>query len=67
VWVKARFDVLFKSVDVTYCIFVAHFRFLKKLQIFLMLLGIVHVALPPTKISIDILLPAAKTFDLRLE
>jgi len=40
VWVTARFDVLFMSLNVTKTIniFLAHFRFLKKLQIFLMLL-----------------------------
>jgi len=48
VWVTARFDVLFKSLNVTKTIntFLAHFRFLKKLQIFLMLLGIMHAAHP---------------------
>jgi len=68
VWVTARFDVLFKSFNVTKTknIFLAHFRFLKKLQIFLMQLGIMHAALPPTKISNDILLPAAKIFGLKL-
>jgi len=44
-------------------LFLAHFRFLKKLQIFLMLQGIMP---HPTKISIDILLPAPKTFGLKL-
>ena len=62
VWVTARFNVLFKSLNVTRTtiIFLARFRFLKKLQIFLMLLGIMHAAPPQPKISIDILLPAAK-------
>jgi len=37
---------LFKSLNVkkTIHIFLAHFHFLKNLQIFLMLLGIIHVA-----------------------
>ena len=46
-------------------IFLVHFRFLEKLQIFLLLLGIMHAA-PPTKISTDILLTAAKTFGLKI-
>ena len=51
VWVTARFDVLFKSPNVTKTIniFLAHFRFLKKLQIFLMLLGIMHAPPPLPK------------------
>jgi len=51
VWVAARFDVLFKLLNVTKTIYVylEHFRFLKKLQIFLMLLAIMHVAPPLTK------------------
>jgi len=46
VWVTAQFGVMFKSLNVTKTmnIFLAHFRFLKKLQIFLMPLGIMHVA-----------------------
>jgi len=46
VWVTARFGVLFMSLNVTKTInmFLAHFRFLKKLQILLMLLGIMHAA-----------------------
>jgi len=49
--VTARFDVLFKSLNITKTIniFLAHFRFLKKLQIFLMQLGIMHAAPPPPK------------------
>jgi len=45
-WVTAWFDVLFKSHNVTKTmnIFLAHFRFLKKLQIFSMLLGIIRAA-----------------------
>jgi len=40
------FHVLFMLLNITKTIniFLAHFRFLKKLQIFLMLLGIMHVA-----------------------
>jgi len=51
VWVTARFDVLFKLLNVTRTIniFPAHLLFLKKLQIFLMLLGIIHAALPLRK------------------
>jgi len=51
VWVTARFNVFFKSLNVTKTIkiFLAHFHFLKKLQIFLMLLGIMHVAPPLPK------------------
>ena len=43
--------VLFKSLNVTKTIntFLAHFHFLKKLQIFLMLLGIMHAAPPLPK------------------
>jgi len=65
VWVTERFNVLFKLLDVTKTIniFLEHFRFLKKLQIFLMLL-VIHAA-PP--LSIDILLPSAKTLGLKLE
>ena len=50
-WVTARFDVLFKSLNVikTINIFLAQFRFLKKLQIFSMLLGIMHAAPPLPK------------------
>jgi len=48
VWVTARSDVLFKSLNVTktMIMFLAHFRVLKKLQIFLMLLGVMHVWRP---------------------
>jgi len=51
VWLTARFDVLFKSLNVTktIIIFLARFRFLKKLQIFLMLLGIMHADPPLPK------------------
>jgi len=55
------FDVLFKSLNVTKTIniFLAHFRFSKKQQVFLNAAG--HNACCPTttKISIDILLPVA--------
>jgi len=59
VWVTTRFDVLFKSLNVTKTtnILLAHFGFLKKLQIFLMLLGIMHAA-HPYQIYINILLLA---------
>jgi len=57
VWITARFDVLFKTLNVTKTINIslsvfenAHFRFFGKLQIFLMLLGIMHAA-PPLPIS----------------
>jgi len=45
-WVPARFDVLLKLLNVTKTINIclAHFRFLKKLQIFLMLLDIMQAA-----------------------
>jgi len=49
VWVIARFDVLLKLLKIkkTINIFLAHFHFLKKLQISsLLLLGIMHVAPP---------------------
>ena len=51
VWVTARFDVLFNSLNVTKTtnIFLAHFRFWNKLQIFLMILGIMHAASPLPK------------------
>ena len=53
-WVTARFDVLLKSLYVTKTInmFLAPFRFLKKLQNFLMLLGIMHAASPLPKTSL---------------
>jgi len=49
--VTARFNILFKSINVTKTIniFLAHFRFLKKKQIFLMLLGIMLAAPPAPK------------------
>jgi len=46
-------------------IFLAHFRFFKKPQIFSMQLGIIACSPTHTKISIDILL-AEKTFGLKL-
>ena len=67
-WVTARFDVLFKSPNVakTINIFLAHFRFFEKAPNIFNATG--HHACTPmlTKISIDILLPAAKTFGLKL-
>jgi len=47
----ARFEVLFKSLDITKTIniFLAHFRVLEKLQIILMLLRIMHATLPQSK------------------
>jgi len=68
VWVTARFDVLFKSPNVTKTIniFLAHFRFFLKAPNLFNSTGH-HACTPtPTKISIDILLPAAKTFGLKL-
>jgi len=68
VWVTARFDVLFKSPNVTKAIniFLAHFRFSKKAPNLFNATGH-HACNPtPTKISIDILLPPAKTFGLKL-
>jgi len=68
VWVTARFDVLFKSPNVTKTlnIFLAHFRFFEKSPNLFNATG--HHACTPTltKIYIDILLPAAKTFGLNL-
>jgi len=51
VWVTASFDILFKLIYVTKTIniFLEHFRFLKKLQIILMLLSIMHAAPPLPK------------------
>ena len=66
-WATARFDVLFESPNVTKTIniFLAHFRFFEKAP---NLNATGHHACTPTpaKISIDILLPAAKTFGLKL-
>ena len=67
-WVKARFDVLFMSPDVTKTIniFLAHFRFFEKAPNLFNATGH-HACTPiPTEISIDILLPTAKTFGLKL-
>ena len=67
-WVIARFDVLFKSPNVTKTIniFLAHFRCFAKAPNLFTAAG--HHACTPTpaKISIDILLPAEKTFGLKL-
>jgi len=51
VWFTALFDVLFKSLNITKAIniLLAHFRSLKKLQIFSMLLGIMPAAPPLPK------------------
>jgi len=68
VWVTARFDVLFKSLNVTKTIniFFTHFRFFEKATNLFNATG--HHACSPTtaKISIDILLPTAKSFGLKL-
>jgi len=68
VWVTARFDVLFNSLNVTKTIntLLAHFRFFKKATNLFNALGHHACSPTPTKISIDILLPAAKTFGLKL-
>ena len=65
VLVIARFDLLFKSLNVTKTVNIslAHLRFFKKLQMFLMLLGFIHAAPPLPKSP---LIPAAKTFGLKL-
>jgi len=68
VWVTARFDVLFKSPNITktITIFLAHIRFFEKATNLFNATGN-HACTPiPIKISIDILLPAAKTFGLKL-
>jgi len=51
VWGTERFDVLFKLLNVTKTIniFLAHYRFLKKLQIFLIILGITYAGPPLPK------------------
>ena len=64
IWYLVQDDNVTKTINIS----LAHFRFLKKLQTFLMLAGH-HACNPtptPTKISTDILLPAAKTFGLKL-
>jgi len=63
-----RFDVLFKSPNVTKTtnIFLAHFRFFEKAPNHFNATGHHAYTPTPTKISIDILLPAAKTFGLKL-
>ena len=63
-WVTARFDVLFKSLNVTKY-FPYAFPFFEKAPNLFNATGH-HACSPiPTKISIDILLPAAKTFGLK--
>jgi len=66
--VTARFDVLFKSLNVTKTIniFLAHFRFFEKGTNLFNATGHHECTPTPTKIFIDILLPAAKTFGLNL-
>jgi len=68
VWVTARFDVLFKSPNVlkTINIFLAHFPFYEKAPNLFNATGHDACTPTPTKMSIDILLPAAKTFGLKL-
>jgi len=68
VWVTARFDVLFKSPNVpkTINIFLAHFLFFEKAPKLFNATGHHACTATPAKISIDILLPAAKTFGLKL-
>jgi len=53
------------NVTKTRNIFPAHFRFFKKLQIFLMLLGIMHAA-PPLPNLHWYPLTSSKTFGLKL-
>ena len=67
VWVKARFDVLFKSPNVikTINIFLAHFRCFEKAPNLFIAAGHDAYTPIPTEISTDILLPAAKKFGLR--
>jgi len=67
VWVAARFDVLFKSL-VTKSIntFLAYFRFFEKATKLFNATGHHACSLTRTKTSTDILLPAAKTFGLKL-
>jgi len=64
VWVTvtAQFDVLFKLLNVTKTlkIFVAHFRFFEKATNLFIATGHHACSPSPIKISIDILLPAAK-------
>jgi len=67
-WDTARFDVLFKSLNVTKTIdiFLAHFRFFKKLHIFLMLLVIMHAVPPLPKSPLIFFYQQKKAFDLNL-
>jgi len=54
------------NVTQTINIFLAHFRFLKKLQIFLMLLGIMHAAPPLPKSPLISYYKQQKTFGQKL-
>jgi len=66
VWVTARFDVLFNPlVTKTINTFLAHFRFFEKATKLFNATGHHACTLTRTKTSIDILLPAAKTFGLK--
>jgi len=68
VWVTVRFDVLFKQLNVTKTTntFLAHFRVFKKATNLCNATGHHACSHTPIKISIDILLSAAKTFGLKL-
>jgi len=68
VWVTARFDVLFKSLNVTKTIniFLAHFRFFEKVTNYFNANGRHACSLTPAKITIYILLPTAKSFGVKL-
>ena len=65
-WVTAQFGVMFKSLNVTKTIniFLAHFRFFEKAANLFNAIGHRACSPNPTKLSTDILLPAAKTFSL---
>ena len=68
VLLAARFDVLFKSLNVTKTIntFLAHFRVFEKATNLFNATGHHACSPTPTKISIDILLLPAKTFGIKL-
>ena len=71
-WVTARFDVLFKSLNVTKTtnIFLAQifltFPYFEKVTNLFNATGHHACSTTPTKIPIDILIPAAKAFGLKL-
>jgi len=65
VWVTERFDVLLKSLNVIKYFSWTFPLFEKATNIF-NATGHHACSLIPTEISIDIFLPAAKTFDLKL-